>query len=144
MALLLGAIVMWSGSVEEIPEGWALCNGQNGTIDLRNRFIVGAGDVYAVGATGGFADGAVITHTHTGSTDTVGTHNHTISANGSFGGGTPASPPRVMSYQGNRAASANTSVNNHSHTLTIGTTGSSATNANLPPYYGLAFIQQIS
>lgn len=35
------------------PTGWALCNGENGTPDLRNRFIVGAGDEYSVGDVGG-------------------------------------------------------------------------------------------
>jgi len=37
-----GIIVMWHGSISTIPEGWALCNGSNGTPDLRDRFIVGA------------------------------------------------------------------------------------------------------
>jgi len=37
-----GVIVMWSGYNEDIPNGWALCNGQNGTPDLRSRFIMGA------------------------------------------------------------------------------------------------------
>lgn len=58
-----GAIMMWSGTIANIPSGWALCNGQNGTPDLRGRFIVGAtngvvmfdskGYNYAIGATGG-------------------------------------------------------------------------------------------
>lgn len=37
-----GGIIMWSGTINTIPTGWALCNGQNGTPDLRDRFIVGA------------------------------------------------------------------------------------------------------
>jgi hypothetical protein len=49
-----GAIVMWSGSIGSIPAGYYLCDGQNGTPDLRNRFVVGAGNSYAVGNTGGF------------------------------------------------------------------------------------------
>lgn len=48
-----GVIVMWSGSITSIPEGWALCDGTKGTPDLRDRFIVGAGSNYAVGDTGG-------------------------------------------------------------------------------------------
>lgn len=51
-----GIITMWSGAVNAIPAGWALCNGENGTPDLRGRFVVGAGNSdYAVGATGGTA-----------------------------------------------------------------------------------------
>ena len=38
-----GAIVMWSGTVADIPAGWVLCDGTSGTPDLRERFIVGAG-----------------------------------------------------------------------------------------------------
>ena len=44
---------MWSGAIVDIPTGWALCNGSNNTPDLRNKFVAGAGDSYAVDATGG-------------------------------------------------------------------------------------------
>jgi hypothetical protein len=37
-----GGIIMWSGSIANIPSGWVLCNGLNGTPDLRNSFVVGA------------------------------------------------------------------------------------------------------
>jgi hypothetical protein len=55
-----GIISMWYGSIASVPNGWALCNGDNGTPDLRNQFVVGAGDTYAVAGTGG-----ATTHTHT-------------------------------------------------------------------------------
>ncbi len=48
-----GFIGMWSGSAETIPTGWALCDGTNGTPDLTDRFILGAGKGYASGTTGG-------------------------------------------------------------------------------------------
>lgn len=48
-----GLIAMWSGAVNNIPSGWILCNGSNGTPDLRDRFIVGAGSSYGVGSRGG-------------------------------------------------------------------------------------------
>ena len=48
-------ILMWSGSTDTIPAGWALCNGQDGTPDLTDRFILGAGKTYQPGATGGAA-----------------------------------------------------------------------------------------
>ena len=38
----VGGIIMWSGTIANIPAGWNLCNGSNGTPDLRNKFIVGA------------------------------------------------------------------------------------------------------
>lgn len=48
-----GAIGMWSGSEASIPSGWLLCNGLNGTPDLRDRFVVGCGSHYTKGTTGG-------------------------------------------------------------------------------------------
>jgi len=50
---------MWSGSIGSIPVGYYLCNGSNGTPDLRDRFVIGAGNSYAVGATGGFTSAVV-------------------------------------------------------------------------------------
>merc|ERR1711997_338506 len=50
-----GGIIMWSGSASAIPTGWSLCDGTNGTPDLRNRFVVGGGSSYGYGSTGGAA-----------------------------------------------------------------------------------------
>jgi hypothetical protein len=58
-----GGIILWSGSIGSIPAGYVLCNGNNSTPDLRDRFIVGAGSTYAVDATGGSADATLPTHT---------------------------------------------------------------------------------
>jgi len=42
-----GLICLWSGAIVDIPAGWSLCDGGNGRPDLRNRFVIGAGDTYA-------------------------------------------------------------------------------------------------
>jgi hypothetical protein len=138
MPLLLGAIVIWSGSIASIPAGWQLCNGTNGTPDLRNRFILGAGDVYAVNATGGQTDGIIVSHNHGGSLNTAGSHTHT--GGGSTGGSGTGGWARYQ-ISGTFSSSYN---GDHSHTGTTQTTGSSLTNTNLPPYFALAYIQQIS
>jgi microcystin-dependent protein len=87
-----GVITLWSGAVAAVPSGWYLCNGSNGTPDLRDRFVVGAGSTYAVGATGGAntvtLDATMIpSHTHaitaSGSTGTSGAHTHTFSGTSS-------------------------------------------------------------
>jgi hypothetical protein len=133
-----GMIMLWSGSIASIPSGWALCNGSNGTPDLRNRFIVGAGSTYAVGATGGSADSIVVSHTHTGTTNTTGEHAHAVG--GSFiGSGINSNGGYV--FAGSNVPT--TSAGIHSHTLTIDSSGSSGTNANLPPYYALAYIMKL-
>lgn len=68
-----GFIGLWSGVAALIPAGWLLCDGQNNTPDLRDRFIVGAGGSYAVGAKGGAINAT---------TTSAGTHTHTTAAGG--------------------------------------------------------------
>lgn len=68
-----GAIIMWSGSVATIPDGFSLCDGTNGTPDLRNRFVIGAGNTYAVGATGGGSATAQVGDVEAGPQATVST-----------------------------------------------------------------------
>lgn len=51
--MMPGMIMGWHGTVDNIPSGWHLCDGDAGTIDLRDKFIVGAGGDLAPGATGG-------------------------------------------------------------------------------------------
>lgn len=74
-----GVITMWSGSVLGVPTGWALCNGANGTPDLRDRFVVGAGSSLSPGQFGGnvsLTTSSAGTHTHSGSTSSTGAHTH--------------------------------------------------------------------
>lgn len=48
-----GIIVGWAGTLDDVPDGWEVCDGSNGTPDLTDAFIVGAGNNYAVGDQGG-------------------------------------------------------------------------------------------
>jgi hypothetical protein len=72
-----GVIVMWSGAVVDIPTGWALCNGANGTPDLRDRFVVGADAGF--GAAGTVSPAAALaTHaTHSAHADHAA-HSHRL------------------------------------------------------------------
>jgi hypothetical protein len=135
-----GAILLWSGSVASIPSGWFLCDGTNSTPDLRDRFVVGAGSTYTPSATGGSADAIVVAHTHTAtSVVTDPGHNHTYTApsgfddGGQFGGSVVESV--VSTTTGNRTTGITVAT-------TVTSAGSSATNANLPPYYALAYIMK--
>lgn len=133
----VGGIIMWSGSVGSIPTGWRLCDGTNGTPNLRDRFIVGAGTTHIVGATGGSADAVVVSHSHT--MQSGGSHNHTISLlRGESDGGTSGNDLRVPGTSGTSATLTTTSTGAHTHT--INEAGESGVNKNLPPYYALAFI----
>lgn len=135
---LTGMIIIWSGSLGSIPAGWVLCNGSNGTPDLRDRFVVAAGSTYAVGATGGSADAIVVSHTHTAtSVVTDPGHNHTVSGTVSTGG-------NINTGAGTNGGLATTNTNTTGVTVatTNATAGTSGTNANLPPYYALAYIMK--
>jgi len=54
-----GLICIWTGTIANVPLGWAWCDGNNGTPDLRERFVICAGDLYAVDEVGGS-----LYHTH--------------------------------------------------------------------------------
>ena len=139
-----GGIIMWSGSIASIPLGFRLCDGTSGTPDLRDRFIVGAGSTYTPGNTGGSANAVVVSHSHSFSGDALGTHSHTLTTNRSSksGNATPfmLTDPNV-GENFNGSASFNTSgASAGTPSGTISTAGVSGTNANLPPYYALAYI----
>jgi len=160
-----GGIIMWSGSIASIPAGWFLCNGANGTPNLTDRFVVNAGGAYAVGASGGSANSIVPSHSHTASSGNqsanhihnntaVGDHVHNIQhvrddvynsgrygVVGPTGNGTQSiSNVIVGGGAHNHPMSENTT--SHNHVITVSTVGVSVTNANLPPYYALAYIMK--
>lgn len=132
-----GLIAIWSGASSAIPTGWLLCNGTSSTPDLRNRFVVGAGSTYAVGATGGSADAVVVSHSHTATVTDPG-HLHTYEM--------ADATARVSSGSGNyhyySRTVTNTSTATTGITVANSTTGVSGTNANLPPYYALCYIMK--
>ena len=138
-----GCIILWSGASGSIPSGYYLCDGNNGTPDLRNRFIVGAGDSYSVNQTGGSADAIVVTHNHT-ATSVVTDPGHTHVTSGKYmtiDGGTEYGDnggPGVYRYRSD--------MSNVTTGITVATTntsaGTSGTGANLPPYFALCYIMK--
>jgi len=116
-----GVIVMWSGSIANIPSGWALCDGTNGTPDLRDRFIVGAGSSYAVGAKGGAAE---VTLT----VDQMPSHRHSVAAQSGSGSGVTG-----LYYKDGTT----------SRTVWTSYVGDGKPHENRPPYYALAFIMKL-
>jgi hypothetical protein len=144
-----GLISMWSGTIASIPSGWVLCNGSNSTPDLRNRFIIGAhsdtaGVAYTTVTgsntqTGGSKDAINVSHTHTAtSTVTDPGHNHT------YFGGVLEGAQNDAPTDDRIGESSNTGTSTTGITVatSISTEGSSGTNANLAPYYALAYIMK--
>jgi hypothetical protein len=153
-----GVIVMWSGTITNIPSGWALCDGTNGTPDLRDRFIVGArqddGGVAKTNITGSLTnsgDGQIPSHTHgvgTLSAASSGEHTHTVSLlaslnqyNGRGNGIGVMSPILNSGYLSGTSA---TMLPNgvHTHTISGSTAASGAGTKNVAVYYALAFIMK--
>jgi len=142
-ALPTGAIIMWSGAFSAIPEEWALCNGENDTPDLTDRFILATNTEDDIGDTGGantvtLTTGQIPEHTHTASTNETGAHTHDVDALsdgtralGTSSGGSSSATPQTV---------ATTSAGAHSHTVTVNNAGGGEAHENRPAFYKLAFI----
>jgi microcystin-dependent protein len=138
-----GTIVMWSGDVEGIPEHWALCDGQNGTPDLREKFIVGAGSKYAVHEEGG-QEQVMLTvehmpqHTHPASVSHAGEHRHSFT--GSDGGWAYPIARRGDSRDPNKGPINTSEAGGHTHAIDAEAVGGSQPHENRPPFYALCYI----
>ena len=128
-AFVSGMIILWSGAANAIPTGFVLCDGNNNTPDLRNRFVVGAGSGYAVNATGGSANATLPSHYHNFPGD-----DQLSGANGLAGW--------TNTHDGNYSYDAVSNTSGGGKMWRTSTKGSSATNANLPPYYALCYIMK--
>jgi len=111
--MINGLIAIWSGAIADIPAGWHLCDGNDGTPDLRDRFVYGAGGIKNPGDTGGSA-----THTHTFTGDG---HNHTLDEGNDIAAGA--------------VYSATTSIDPAA--------GTTDTGDSMKPFYALAYIMKL-
>jgi len=153
-----GVVVMWAGKISDIPEGWALCDGYNGTPDLRDRFIVGArqddSGVTKTNVTGELTksgDGQILSHSHT--ENSAGLHSHNINykygvPSGTSAGSRPGIAASSLKNDSSTALSSGPSwygwdtgvysmisAGNHIHTI-----NSSGGGKNVAVYYALAYI----
>ncbi len=142
----IGGIIMWSGAVADIPDGWALCNGStvNGhaTPDLRGRFVAGAGGSYAVAYTNG-ADSVTLTtaqlpaHGH-GFQDAYYIESYAPSHKPS-GGGSDHLSSKITGSQGTDHD------NNYIYwrSNTTANAGGGSAHENRPAFYALCFIMRV-
>lgn len=131
MSRMTGLIVMWSGTLDDIPSGWALCDGTNGTPDLKRKFIIGASITLPPGREGG-----ELTHNHI---FTTGPHEHDFTSDN-----------HTHTHAGATLLNIGyTMPNDHGPEPVTGTTdpaapiGTTGTSFHLPPYYSLAYIMKI-
>jgi microcystin-dependent protein len=164
-----GGIIMWSGAINDIPVGWALCDGSNGTPDLRDRFIVGAGGSYDVGNTGGASSvtldiSQIPSHSHSGSASSAGSHTHDTSPYVNYssyryflGSNSTSTALFNLATSGAREGYGYyepdslmgdlridmESSGSHSHSVSIESAGGGQSHENRPPYYALAYIMKL-
>ena len=127
----VGGIIMWSGAISAIPAGWALCDGNNGTPNLKDRFVVGAGNNYGVNATGG----ATTQSLNSGNLPSFSINYNDIYY--SENGGSVSVP--------NNRGSGDTDGDNRGYEIsrTASYSGNAAAFSIMPPYYSLAFIMRV-
>ena len=158
-----GVIVMWSGTSSNIPAGWLLCDGSNGTPDLRDRFIVGAGNQYSRGDIGG-------SNSVTLTTAQMPNHSHSANSSGSWNIQNirlknPNYIPQMKAYSFLNGSSLSYGTTGSKNILdfietdssggaqvtgscsvsistTISSSGSGNSHENRPPYYALCFIMK--
>tara|TARA_B100001248_G_scaffold32786_2_gene21131 strand:+ start:5372 stop:7096 length:1725 start_codon:yes stop_codon:yes gene_type:complete len=160
-----GMIILWSGAVNAIPSGFVLCNGSNSTPDLRDRFVVGAGNTYSVGATGGAlvsTDNVSVSGSDTVSISASGTASITVSGTtgndneiSTFSGRQPGNSQHLgVQFVPNYQYFTNSS---HTHSFsgsgsdTVSVSGTDTVNitgtdtvsvSTLSPYYALCYIMK--
>lgn len=133
-AIPLGAILMWSGS--DIPTGWALCDGTNGTPNLTDRFVLGKSATRPIG----MKDGA---ETVTLSLDEIPSHTHSASLELKVREGAVNSSAKEYGIQKDNVSDTSRDAT-ITRSPTIGSAGGGKAHNNMPPYYVLAFIMRKS
>lgn len=145
-----GLVAMWSGAADAAPDGWALCDGENGTPDLRGRFVLGESSSYAAGSNGGAATVELTTeqmpsHSHieyvtngSGWTNIKsGRHPASAKIEGVTGSGTRSTAYTFMGESNSNI------YNNLKENLLTGSAGSGQAHNNMPPYYALCYIMKL-
>ena len=147
-SFVTGMIILWSGAANAIPTGFVLCDGNNSTPDLRNRFVVGAGDSYSVNNTGGnssvtLSESQLPSHNHsaTSSVNDPGHHHEYIDQYVVINAGYRPWPANNNDCQQRNIDTTNATTGITVST-TIGNTGSGSAIENRPPYYALCYIMK--
>jgi hypothetical protein len=163
----VGGVIMYDGLLADLPSNFKVCDGTNGTPDLRDKFVPGVSATRPLGTTGGSADATLPTHNHgfsgtTGIEDAL--HNHAATVNDpghlhsynivSGDGGDVSISGGLRRNTTDNTSSATTGItvsvgsesayHRHGYDGTTSSAGTSATNANLPPFYALYYIKRVS
>lgn len=132
----VGCIVLWSGSTTDIPSGWALCDGQNGTPDLCNRFVVGAGHEYLPKQVGGEKE-------HTLTISEMPNHRHEWVGDDQLQDIEPGASQAIRNTTTRYDASSERGGKWQSRVYGTSYTGNGQSHENRPPYFALCYIMRV-
>ena len=140
---------MWSGSIATIPSGWYLCDGNNSTPDLTDRFVIhadadsgGTNDVDDTGGSNTISEAQLPSHTHGDGTLATDSDSHSHSWSKSAVARSHGSPGDGDYDGGNIGQTADINSDSHSHDVT-GDTGSTGSGSDYKPkFYALAYIMK--
>jgi hypothetical protein len=148
-AVITNMIVMWAGAANAIPDGWALCNGDNKTPDLRARFLVGVDE--SEYQPGDYGDPDSHTHTvsvpaNTVDTTTAGVHTHNLPAYWKVATALAQVKKVIDPYPDDVHKQTTQESGNHNHQATItykAFDSGASSGQNRPKWYALAFIMKL-
>ena len=131
-----GCILLWYGKSTNIPLGWALCDGKNGTPDLRDRFVIGASEALKAGTTGGAASASPAVTVGATTLTTAQMPSHTHDGVLKQGGYLNAIYPGDDWATGWGNSGATGGGGSHTHPASAGSISL------LPPYHALCYIMK--
>ena len=147
-SFVTGMIILWYGNTGNIPTGFVLCDGNNNTPDLRDRFVVGAGSAYSPNNTGGsssvtLSESQLPSHNHpaTSTVNDPGHHHEYIDQYVVINAGYRPWPANNNDCQQRNIDTTNATTGITVST-TVGNTGSGTAIENRPPYYALCYIMK--
>lgn len=138
-----GIIVLWSGSIASIPGGWALCDGTNGTPNLKSRFVIGAGDTaYPVAGSGGTSTHAHSLVGHFGWGSLPHAHILTTSPTPNAAAGSDLYCP-TSNITSAMCDTDGTPLDTGASSSVVITQDTAGPMSHIPPYYALAYIMKL-
>lgn len=143
-------VIVWTGAITDIPAGWFVCDGNNGTPNLTNKMLRGHGSANtSAGATGGanqktISESQMASHTHSVTVDStvLGSHNHGITRGSNNWEQLDTSTGSNDSFKYNSETFETQTNGQHAHSFSVGNTGTESSIENRPGHKNVIYIMR--